>query len=230
MATIEYKDIPGEDGFHFYHEAEDRLYQRIVAGISAPSERPGAIVVLAEESFWRPPFQVHWLAEDEASTLDKLIEAAIELKADYRITDFYGRTNNEDTRRFLELYNRDQREKRMPTMEILSAPYSDTGDIASHINLLRNALHPDKKTLHLAKSKILPGALQEIPIDKLATATDREYPAVAALGYGAAALIEWEYISSGKRPTSYTKNSDYDELNYGNRRGTYKTDYNDLDY
>ena len=93
MATIEYKDIPGEDGFHFYHKAEDRLYQRVVAGFAAPSERHGAIVVLAEESSWRPPFQVHWLAEDEASTLDKLFEAAIELKADFRITDFYGSTN-----------------------------------------------------------------------------------------------------------------------------------------
>ena len=214
MATIEYKDIPGEDGFHFYHKAEDRLYQRVVAGFAAPSERPGAIVVLAEESSWRQPFHVHWLAEDEASTLDKLFEAAIELKADFRITDFYGRTNNEDTRRFLELYNRAQRGKRMPTMGILSAPYSDSGDIASHINLLRNALHPDKKTLHLGKSKILPGALQEIPIDKLSTATDTEYLAVAALGYGTAALIEWEYIGSGQRKTSYK--ADYDVLNYNN--------------
>jgi len=215
MATIEYKDIPGEDGFHFYHEAEDRLYQRVVAGFAAPSERPGTIVVLAEESFWRPLFQVHCLAEDEAPTLDKLIEAAIELKADYRITDFYGRTSNEDTRRFLELYNREQREKRMPTMEILSAPYSDSGDIASHINILRNRLHPDKKSLHLGKSKILPGALQEIPIDKLATATDTEFPAVAALGYAVAALTEWEYIGSGQRKKS-SYNTDYDELSYNN--------------
>jgi hypothetical protein len=97
-------------------------------------------------------------------------------------------------------------------MEILAAPYSNTGVIASHINILRHRLHPDKKSLHLGASKILPGALQEIAVDELASATDTDFPAVAALGYAVAALTEWEYQKPGSKPSFV--NGDYDIFNY----------------
>ena len=94
MATIEIKDIPGEKESQFFHKSENLFYQRVIAGISSPTEKPGAIVVLGEEVSWRPPFQVYWLAEVQAPTIDELIQRAIELKANFKISDLPMGTYN----------------------------------------------------------------------------------------------------------------------------------------
>ena len=212
MPTMTLQRKLGGDGFNFYHESENRLYQRIAAGFVPPAERPGAVIVLGEESTWRPPAIVHWLAESREQTLDMLIERALDLQREYKIQDFYGRTSDKGFMNFLSLRNRGAREKRMAEFQINSAPNSNADDISYHINILRNRLSPNNKTLHLGKSKFLPAALKELALDKIATATEREFPVVAALGYAVSALTEWEYIE-GRGPTQAI--TDYDVLNYG---------------
>lgn len=196
----------------FYDEIEQRYYQRICAGFVPPANRQGALVVLGEEATWRPPAHVFWLADAQEQTLDKLILRAIDFQREFLIQDFYGRTNDESVMRYLNLWNRDQRDRRMTGLYVSSAPNCE-GNISYHVSILRDRLNPNKKTLHIGKSKRLPAALQELPAGEIATATDRDFPMVAALGYAVSALSEWEYYE-GPRPTR--AKMDYDVLNYMN--------------
>ena len=196
----------------FYDELEQRYYQRICAGFVPPSNRQGALVVLGEEATWRPPAHVFWLADSQEQTLDKLTLRAVDFLREFRIQDLYGRTTDESVMRYLNLWNRDQRDRRMSGFYISSAPNSD-GNISYHESILRDRLNPNKKTLHIGKSKRQLAALQELPASKIATASDRKYPMVAALGYAVSALSEWEYYE-GPRPTQ--AKIDYDVLSYMN--------------
>ena len=81
----------GKTDYNFYHEATQKYYQRIVAGLVFPAERPGFVTIIAEEITHRPQPKLFWLAEYEGHDLGSLMEKCIELQADYQIQDFYAR-------------------------------------------------------------------------------------------------------------------------------------------
>jgi hypothetical protein len=176
---------------YYYRENDERFYKRIWAGIVPSSERPGAIVVVAEELALRPPAHLFWIDEAVEMATDNLMQRALDFKALYQIQEFYGRTKDKDFYRFLSFWNVKRREQNLKTIEISEAPNSSEGNISFHISVLRNRLSPNKKTLHLGESKLLPAAFQELSMSDVSTAKDIEFPVLAALGYVVAALDEY---------------------------------------
>ena len=176
---------------YWHRGGDERFYKRIWAGICPPSERPGAIVVVAEELSLRPPAHLFWIDEAQGSATDSLMQRALDLKALYQVQEFYGRTKDRDFYRFLSFSNAKRRGQNLKTIEISEAPNSSEGNISFHIGVLRNRLSPNRKTLHLGESKLLTAAFQELSMADVSTAKDFEHPVLAALGYVVAALDEY---------------------------------------
>ena len=180
---------------YYYRDGDERFYKRIWAGIVPPSERPGAIVVVAEELSLRPPAHIYWIDESQESATDHLMQQALDFKALYQVQEFYGRTKDKDFYRYLSFWNANRRERNLKTIEISEAPNSAEGNISFHIGVIRNRLSPNQKTLHLGESKLLPAAFQELSMSDVSTAKDFEHPVLAALGFVVSALdsygAEW---------------------------------------
>jgi len=181
---------------YYYRDGDERFYKRIWAGIVPPSERPGAIVVVAEELSLRPPAHIYWIDESQESATDHLMQQALDFKALYQVQEFYGRTKDKDFYRYLSFWNANRRERNLKTIEISEAPNSAEGNISFHIGVIRNRLSPNQKTLHLGESKLLPAAFQELSMSDVSTAKDFEHPVLAALGFVVSALdsygAEWD--------------------------------------
>jgi hypothetical protein len=178
----------GERVFHC--EERGLFFQRIAGGIAWPSERPGFVCVVGEESFFRPPFQLHLLAEAEEQDTSELIRQCRALQAKWRVQDFYARLD-ETILRYLELTNQQAITHHGKPFQVLAAPYSDDGSIGYHVQLLKDRLQPAQKSLHLGSESKLPSAVLELPVDQVFKAIDEQYPALAALGYAVSALVVW---------------------------------------
>lgn len=165
---------------------------RIFGGIAWPGidNNPGFAVVVGED---RLPevggriYHCHLLAEIEDNDTGQLLRKCAELKARLEVEDFYGRYDKSNMN-FLDFWNRDARDRRIPEFYIYSAIASEDGKIGYHLNILKDRLRPERKTLHLSEQSRLPGYLGKLPISGTATLTDSQYPAVAALGYAVSAL------------------------------------------
>lgn len=189
LHQIHQKDTSLRD--YWYRDGDERFYKRIWAGICPPSERPGAIVVVAEELTLRPPAHIFWIDEAQETATDNLMQKALDFKALYQIQEFYGRTKDKDFYRFLSFWNANRREKNLKGVEISQAPNSGEGNISFHIGVLRNRLSPNQKTLHLGESKLLPAAFQELSMSDVSTAKDSDFPVLAALAFVVTALNEY---------------------------------------
>jgi hypothetical protein len=200
---------------YWYRDGDERFYKRIWAGIRPPSERPGAVIICAEELSLRPPAHIYWIDEAQESATDNLMQRSLDFKALYQVQEFYGRTKDKDFCRFLSFWNANRREKNLKTIEISSAPNSAEGKISFHIGVLRNRLSPASKTLHLSDSKLLPAAFQELQMSAVSGATDSEFPVLAALGYVVAALdsygAHWERDEPEFGITEYDLFADRDD-------------------
>ena len=141
------------------------------------------------------------------SATDNLMQRALDFKALYQVQDFYGRTRDKDFYRYLSFWNANRRERKLKTIEISSAPNSADGNISYHIGVLRHRLSPTKKTLNLGESTLLPAAFQELQMAAVSTATDSEFPVLAALGYVVAALDSYGADYDRDQP-------DFAEMNY----------------
>ena len=80
---------------YWYRDGDERFYKRIWAGIVPPHERPGAVVVVAEELSLRPPAHFFWIDEAQELATDALMQRALDLKTLYQIQEFYGRRDRD---------------------------------------------------------------------------------------------------------------------------------------
>jgi hypothetical protein len=170
------------------------LYHRIVGGLAFPSHKPGNLVTIAEDLHEDPAYKkrhLHLLAEYEHFDLTKLLRKATEFVGSIDFLNFYGQLTK-DNQRFLTLFNSESRKNHHPGIYLSSAPYTDDDSISFHVNLLRSILTPNSKLLHLGESSKIPSYLQEIQNEDVTSATNSNYPAVAALGYAVSALIIWQ--------------------------------------
>ena len=214
-----------------FDEESERFYRKIVAGFVPAGARGGALCAVAMEWVLRPPAAIFWLGEAQSSNTDDLILKAFDMKSQFKVEEFVGWIDD-DFSRYLSHRNAVARDQRKPELQVLPAPNTITGNIAYHVAITRALLNPTNKLLSLGESKSLRASLQELSKSEIDSATAKEHPLLAALCYAVSSLEVNQPDYGVQRPTSYTENSKYDELNYGNgnRLGTYKTDYNDLDY
>ena len=131
------------------------------------------------------------LAEVEDNDTGQLLRKCAELKARFEVEAFYGRCD-ESNINFLSFWNRDARDRHVPEFHVYPAPASEDGKIGYHLNLLRDRLRSERKTLHFSEQSKLPGYLRELPTNGAITLTDSQYPAVAALGYAVSVLTLFE--------------------------------------
>ena len=166
---------------------------RIIGGIAWPGEKPGFAVVVGEELFpaiGSKTYHCHLFTTVEEQDKGRLIEKCAELAAYFKVIGFYGRYDKTNMR-YLDQWNRISRERRLPGFFVYNAPYSESGLIEYHINILQDRLRIGQKTLHGLENSKLPGCLNEIQPDMIPTATDSQFPAVAALGYAVSLLTEY---------------------------------------
>ena len=179
-----------------YYTDEKRTYRRVVGGIAWPGNSPGFGVVVGEDM--TPPVGVkdpylYLLGEVEGPDVHTLFKRCVELAVKYHASCFYGRYDQAMVNS-LNLWNRNAREQGTGVLSFDSALFSKEGEISYHLNAIRGLLLPERKMLHLTdvvESPQLPAYIQALPPNIYATATDIEYPAVAALGYAVTLLVEF---------------------------------------
>jgi hypothetical protein len=188
-----------------------RIYQRIVGGIAMPSDKPGYVVVIAEEAGIRPPFPIYFICESAENTVNQLFRKALEFQTDFWTDGFYGRLTDQANQYLVE-FNRQQHDRQLRTLQLYPAPHGDTGNIGYHVGLLIDALSASQKTLYLEHSQHLPPALKQMSLQDASGSTDREYPIVASLGYALSVIIENPAIPDFMRHRQ--AKTDYDVLSY----------------
>ena len=62
-----------------YRDAQ-KLYQRVLAGIGWPGSKPGAVVVIGEETGFKAPYQHYLLAEREEADPAELFRICADLE------------------------------------------------------------------------------------------------------------------------------------------------------
>ncbi len=200
--SIKYKVInPLTKEGYYYDDTTDKMFQRIIAGVSWPGERPGFIAVIGEEVAEQPPYgehgrkqpDVYLIAECEEESTGELIKRCLELKQKCKVSTFYGYSKYDQNMHFLALLNKRGREENRKQLSIQTAPFSDDDFISYHINVLLERLSVNNKSLHLTENSKLPGYLQELQGGDVHNAKAKDFPAVAALGFAVSALTVYEY-------------------------------------
>ena len=177
---------------------EKRTYRRVVGGIAWPGNSSGFAVVVGEEIYpavGSKDHHLYVLAEVEETDVYTLFKRCVELAVKYQASFFYGRYDLAMINS-LNLWNRNSLEQGTAMFNFNSALFSDEGKINYHLNVIKSLILPERKFLHLSdiiESPKLPAYIQSLPPNIYATATDIEYPAVAALGYAVTFLVEFRY-------------------------------------
>jgi len=192
---------------------KDRLYQRIWGGVVLPGEKPGFAVVVAEEASMDQAPNLYTLAEAEEEIMEKLIVSCIEMTSEFQVSDWYGRTSDKESMYYLSDFNSQAIDRHRKTFDIMPAYRSKSGLIEYHINILLEKLKPNNTKLIFHKESRLDSFLQDLPVSKISTAKDTDYPAIAALGYVVSEFHNNPY-AIGESFQSKTCITDYDFLNY----------------
>ena len=133
-------------------------------------------------------YRIFVLADIEEQNTNELLTRCAELKERFGVSEFYGRYDKKFMAT-LDLWNAEQRQ--FPKLFILSAPKSGDGHLAYHLDILKSRLHKRQKSLFFSQDGKLPEAIDAVPPGVISTATDAQYPSVAALGYAVSAAI-WD--------------------------------------
>lgn len=212
--SIMHKRRPfGGGAMDLYSREDDRYFQRVVAGIGWPSEKPGAVVVLGEELTVSPGTMpnIHWLGEYETGDLGALLRQAVLYMHDLKVMAFYAGMD-QPARSYLLHFNREARDQRKPTLDVLTPPnLVPDGGISYHVNVLKDLLRPESKRLTLSSKSRLPGALGELP-ESIGALKEGDCPLVAALAYAVISLKSQPHHSmelSGNRDLCRCK-TEYD--------------------
>lgn len=166
--------------------------KRYLGGFAWPGEKPGYAVVIGETLY--PPGDnrdLHYLVmgEFEDHDINNLITRCTNTVIVNQNLQFCGRYDSVNYK-YLDMWNHKMRKPGELEFDLLSAENSQPdGSIQYHINVLLDRL--GKGTLHFAREDCkLKGYLNEVQTTGIASATDIEFPAVAALGYAVVTLIE----------------------------------------
>jgi hypothetical protein len=179
--------------FVIKHEGKDLELGRIVGGLAWPGEKPGFAVVIGEDLYpklgsglFNGLYHYYLLGEYEGWDLGELLTCCTYFTRYFNIKDFYARTNYKPSMDWIYSWNRNEKEKFYPSYATGS---KENGQITWQIN---NLLHcANKQTLHLSRGPKTEGYLREIQQIDISTATDMQFPSIAALGYAVSSLTEY---------------------------------------
>ena len=184
---IEGNDVPE---MWEWPEKETAVYRPRLS-FMLPRATEGAIVLLLELADFRNPkkYFIPWYESftDANILLDKLRE----LRRDYEVHDIYSRMNDPE-RDFLQYHN-EQHQHREPLMVYPPPKCDDKGSISYHLNLMKSLMQHGRERVFFPEGSNIPGQLNAIP-EMAGEISDAEYPGLAALVYGVAALYHNETV------------------------------------
>ena len=175
------------------YEGKEYEIGRVAGGVAWPGfEQGGYVAILGEERFPRireKEHHIHLLDEAEEPDLTSLLKRCEDLSNHCRskrfnLELFIGREDEINWPHF-DLWCANSRVNHF----ITHAPKSDNDAIGYHVNTLKN--REDKGKLHLPEWCKLRGYFNELGKNDVPTATDLQYPAIAALGYGVSYLTTY---------------------------------------
>ena len=170
--------------------------------LTFPKKRPGALALLLEEAEFRrlKKFHVAWFEEFTHTNL--LLADASEAAKHYEVTDIFARLTQPE-KDFLEFFNSNQ-QRHATRLSVRPVPHADpAGKIDFHLNLLSELQQTDRERCFFPKESDIPKLLAEVP-EMAHEVTDADFPAVACVAYGVAALYYHETLepeSSWKKKT-----------------------------
>ena len=181
---------------YFEDEQTKAQYRRIVAGLSGPVDKPGFVVVVAEDLKEDRELEVHHLRVlGEAEDLNpmELFRKSLDLRARYRVQEFLGDREDKGNMDFLKQFNRNPKSG---TLYLRNAPLvEDSNCLNYYAKSIKHRLPSDGAfhTLHFDETSKLPGYLENLKTKEVSTATNLDHPAIAALGFAVAYLDTSEY-------------------------------------
>jgi hypothetical protein len=213
MFTLKKLGDPGTKKMqHYPYDPEtQRHYRKVVGGFVSLGPAEGAVVICGLQYNWRPPARIYLLDEFQSSQPEALILRAIDSRENFKCDEFYS-YNDENFLRYLITRNAAARERQGAELFLNQAPNAATDNISYHLHLLNSLLTPGSKKLVLGEGNLF-AALQAVPHIEINTASARQHPLAAALGYAVSALEVYysDYGFEGNRPRARTE---YDVLNH----------------
>ena len=206
MKELKYKY--GFAGFEPYSQPvleddEGNIYSRTVAGLGWPSEKPGALVVVAEE-LTQSVFgkaSLHVMSIEESWDIDELLVKSQEAKSVFKFEQLFANRHKRDQIRYLTDFN--HRQARMRNREVyarLPVFWSSSGSIATHLQMAKLALSPESKFLYLGEHQRIASVLSEVLADKIHSLTDSDEPLLAAFAFAVAFLMAHPFRMDSVQP------------------------------
>ena len=158
-----------------------------IFGVGWPGTRPGHACLL-ELSGSIIKLQLEISDDTLSGLIDKIAKFMRDKYEVFPVSGIVGRKSDAELA-FLKEHNRQPLAQYIVFSE---APNTETdGLIKYHFNTVLNAMLPDNKRLYLGPPSIVQSELMELqlPSNQAHKATDIDYPAVAALGYGVTCLL-----------------------------------------
>ena len=207
MKELKYKH--GYAGIESYSQPvleddEGNIYSRTVAGLGWPSEKPGALVVVAEElpqsDFGKA--SLHVMSIEASWDIDELLVKSQEAKSVFKFEQLFANRHKRDQIRYLTEFNHNQ--ARMRNREVhtrLPVFWSPSGSITTHLQMAKRALSPESKFLYLGEHQRIASALSEILADKIHSLTDSDEPLLAAFAIAVAFLMAHPFRMDSVQPS-----------------------------
>jgi hypothetical protein len=197
----------GKDRCIYQDRASGRQFGRIVAGIGFPGRSPGYVGVFGEarhEDHGLGVRHVDLLHEVEATLPLELLQELADLESGYEVAEIWGLMDQSDIVALTIWSDGRNRREDNSTLNICKPPFADDDRIKAFIQILRNRLQPEKKSLHLGEGSILAQRLLELPAaEGISGIRAKDYPAAAAAGYALMAMSIWGPMNQQDLPDSY---------------------------
>ncbi len=185
------------DRNEFIFKKKKLFFNRIWGGIAWPGDKPGFGVIIGETYEKGPGGRyMHVLAEVETFHSNELVRECIKLQQELRVSSFWGQSTEADTA-YILFHNKIAHENGLPYFNVHSTIGPEDEFLVYQINILRDCLAPERKSLFMFDESVLPGYLLDLS-QSVHKITNVQYPAVAALGYVITALVgsaEVDHIS-----------------------------------
>jgi len=199
MPRIE-KKLNEAGAIYWVDHQEKRHYKGVVGAMAWPGADPGFIVVLGSDVADDPVLMarpIYLLAEAEEPTVDALVRRALDFQKELEPDTWHG---DMDNRPALELFLQTTHKPGRPPLNLMRPPGGREPDSFRFcINTLLPLLAPERKLLFFGDRSRLPTYLSAAPTDLMAGSAS-QFPPIAALAFGVAALSIWGETKTDELP------------------------------
>jgi hypothetical protein len=192
MITQKTSVIPnllGQPNLAYHDDRTGRNYRRIYGGLSWPSVKAGAIVVLGESLLINENVgenSIWVVAEYESRDPAEIFVKCREFVTVMKVQEFFGDTYN---RPMMSL-----KHKSKAGFNLEKAPFVDEAlSHEAYLSIIRTKTSATHKVLNFDNSKAIREELTQLTSVPARNTFKTEYPYIAALGYALAAFMVNEY-------------------------------------